>query len=203
MRLMTKSIFISIAFLILGCGKITSSQPDLGSFSGREYRNDMLGFSLDVPVTWTIADENERKLAQEIALEQLYGNPELHPVLFFLYRNPQDTRHTTIYAYAANLKSLNGISTAEDYLHRLADMMGSDNPRITSGEVYTGEVGGKTFKAMGISASFASETVKPVSQYLYATLLDEHALGFSITYSTANELAAARNVIQRLHFFND
>lgn len=200
---------IYLLFVFVGCSQgvlnTSASDVDRGAFDGRQYQNDRLGFSLTVPESWEIEDYDilgwdhfDLAVSEFMATyEKEHGIREsdehAYFGLFSLIKPTTSYHPIIVLGYLVDLEILNGISTAEEYLHHLSERH-PGSPRITISNVSSGNLGNREFSAISINISGVFRRME------YATKIDSYLLLLSITSDSSDGLAEGRQLLNSVRF---
>jgi hypothetical protein len=161
-----------------------------GGISDRTFRSERLGFSISIPKDWNVMDEEMERSRGGF----FRGNER---ELLFIVTYPSETGPpVSVYGYVSQLNT-SGIGDARGYLRHVREGMvsslGAGNVRF--GEVVVGEIGGLTFLAMPINVLTEGTAL---SQYVYASVVADSVLAFSVTYRTPEQLSRAFSLLNSL-----
>ena len=195
---MRKFVCLGLGILLCACSGSSEGGP-------QEYRNQFFDFSLTVPEPWGLVDEFimegldffMRSYEEELRIRE--PNTEVYSTLFALRYPIQRARQSpvTIYCHKADLRLLMGISSAEEYLqharNRRLQLQDSD---VQVGEIRKGTLGDHDFHALSVIKR-AIDT----REIIFATVIDNHVLIFSIVnYRNNQEREAARQILDSIRF---
>ena len=206
---MRKITSIFIMALLAGCSKgaTSATEFDRGGFNDREYRNDSIGFSLQVPESWHIENIGLNEFAEfDAALDEFMAGYEEEQrigggdsmVYFGLFSSILPTTETfpaSLTAYLVDLSGLRGVDGATGYLRHFEGRF-PQSIGIQVGDIVSGELGGRQFAAISTNAS-------GVRRMEYATRVGNYALVFSIVYETDDQLSEVRRVLNEIRFERD
>jgi hypothetical protein len=207
-----------IVFLALtaGCDQSnkassTRSGPvDGGTFSAGSFTSDYFDFSLTFPQHWQSVDRQAIRQAQEQFLTMLTSHDsqlqqEMRAGLertHYLLAVAQPTPGP--HGFAANLSCTaeevrsQGIRTPQAYLDRMkGELQRLNMPLTFAGESRTGKVGNREFLAQGMQMQMPGLRLQ---QFVYITLIDDHALCFTLSYTNSTEFAELQRAFQSLNF---
>ena len=178
-----------------------------GSFDGQVYTNKVLGFSLTVPEGWQFQDpETQTQFAAratersaEMAQNSAGAKASLNrtKLLFILVRPTMTATNPTIVGMLEDVALAFNVRTPEQYLMAARNAI-ANNPTLLFDSYTTSEkVNGIDFSWMGAHPKNPSVNV---AQRYYATLQNHQAIGFVMTFHSADELEWCLQVLQGIKF---
>lgn len=187
--------------------RITSDPNfDAGEIIGKTYANNNFNFSVTLPDDWEIADEDfaqrlkkegfdlsveTPKAASATAQSNLNAAVNRVRVLLTAYKaSPETNQNAILRVSIEDLSSVPQVKDAVDYF----DLMRATyrNIKLPAGfkysETQAERLGAMQFGFLDISAGKGKKR-------MYATVQGGHALMFTLTYNTDEDLAALKNVL--------
>ena len=195
-----------------GCGKKASQQIGHGRFDGPVYHNDYLAFEITIPAEWSIQDrETARKMMRTGEKMMAGGDADVQAALeagesrtvnlFTAFKYPYGSpveHNPSINCVAEGVSHLPGIRTGGDYLFHAKRLLQAGQVRFAfPREVYTETVGGVEFHVLAAELLLPTKTVK---QEYFATVRKGYTLLLILAYSTDEEKAALRSILDTVKF---
>lgn len=207
-----------IALLILLPSVLATGQDqelvDLGSITDSVYQNRYFGFSLELPEGWFVQNREGLERIQETGKDLLSGDDKSLKSFFEageknsfnllgIHQYPPGAPvdfNPTLLCVAEKTRQFPGITKPSDYLFHAKRtlQMGAVAAKFPK-EIYSMEVGGKSFDTLDIELQFGPVTVK---EKMLATLIKDYALAFIIVYDTDDHYNRLLDILDTARFFS-
>lgn len=200
--------------LVISFGfKAKSGEDMLGEIKNDRYTNKYFGFSLSVPPSWSIQDNeaNEKimkKGRENIAngdedLEEAMEASQLDVLnLLTMFEQPVgtnvDSYNPSFACVAEKISNAPQIKTGKDYLSSTKKLLQNSNmPYEFSKEIYSKKISNKGIDVMEASVKYDDLVIK---QKFYATIIKGYAIGFVISYTSEEEHAKLDKIVNSFKF---
>jgi hypothetical protein len=203
---------ITLAGLLIGCGKKAGDEIDFGTFSNSAYTNGYFGFAVTIPVDWSIQDQEAQQRIMKLGEKMMAGDDknlkavlkasELQIVnLFAAYKYPQGTPVTNnpaVIALAERVSQLPGIKRGKDYLFHARQMLESGQMQVSfPREIYTKQLGEIDFDVMDLELYVRGITVK---EKYYVAIIKGYALCVILAYTGEKEELSQQEFLDSITF---
>jgi hypothetical protein len=185
---------------------------DLGSITDSVYENRYFGFSLRLPEGWFVQNRAGLERIQETGKDLLSGDDKSLKSLFEagekssfnllgIHQHPPGAPvdfNPTLLCVAEKTEQFPGIAKGADYLFHAKRTLqiGAVDAKFPK-DVYSMEIGGKSFDTLDIELRFGPATVK---EKMLATLIKDYALAFIIVYDTNDHYNTLLDILNTVRF---
>lgn len=203
---------IGVALVVIGCGKSSSDKMDFGTLTDATYRNQYLGFSIELPKDWNVQDQKTQQRLMKRGIKAMAGDDdnlkavieasELKTVnLFAVFQHPIGSPvefNPSVMSVAESVAEWPGIKRGKDYLFQARKMLEAGQMQIEfPRECYSVQLGGVEFDVMEIEMTVLGKIVK---QKYYSMIRKGYALGFIISFTNEEEEALLQKILTTLSF---
>ncbi len=201
-------LLIVSLILSMGCAK-KEEKITFGEMKDNTYTNKYFNLEFKVTEGWNIATKEEldefTTSSNENAAE---GDNALDPEKLRVLALAMAAKYPMTYSeglnpninlLSENLKLVTDVTikNAEDYLTATKTAMEQAGMPYTFGEITTEKLGNKEFKAFDLSMELEGFTLK---QKQYVTLIKDHALIFTLTYTNDEEYKELSDILNTVKF---
>lgn len=195
-----------------GCSKRPSEQMGGGRFEGPRYYHDYLGLTITFPSDWSIQDPQTTRQMARTGEQMIAGDNENMQAalqagesrtvnLFAVFKHPRGSPvlcNSNICGVAENISHAPGIRTGGDYLFHVRRLLEAGQMKFSfPREVYAETVAGVEFHVMTTELDVPPMKVK---QEYFATVRAEYVLLLILSFSSDEERAELRNILDTLTF---
>lgn len=197
-----------VVVLLSGCDLNEKPKKlDMGTYTTGDtyttYENTYFGFTLDIPVSWTLLNEEERQAILDntsgeidgVMTEEQYDYSKERTLYYvYGYKYPVEEAELTNAAFMCSSEQISKMSSAVndiknggDYLEAIKELMSKAGLGYQIGEITTTQLGGREFYVFEATVDYGMGYV--LTQRTYAALLDKDrfALAFMVMYFTEEE----------------
>ena len=211
-RLIYKAQIIALAVLLAGCGKKASDEIDFGTFNNSVYHNNYFGMTVAIPSDWSMQDQAAQQRLMKLGNKLMSGDDknlkavmkasELQMVnLFAVFKYLQGspvTFNPSILSIAENVRQWPGMKSGKDYHFQARKLLESSQVEMSfPKDIYTQQLGGIDFDVMETEMHVRGLVVK---QKYYATIMKGYALTLVVSFTTDEELASLKKVLDAMTF---
>jgi hypothetical protein len=211
-KLLCTAQIITLAVLLIGCGKKASDEIDFGAFNKDVYKNNYFGLAITIPPDWSIQDQEAQRRLMKVGGKLMSGDDknlqavlkasELQTVnLFAVFKYPQGspvTSNPSILALAENVSQFPGIKRGKDYHFHSRQALEASRLEVSfPKDIYTQQLGGVDFDVMETEMSIRGMVIK---QKYYAAIMKGYALCFIVSFNTDDEQAALQKILDTMTF---
>lgn len=208
--------FLCLGALLAGCDKLPaigalSGPVDAGSLTESSYQSDFFDFTISFPSQWhALSGEDIREINETAMQVMAEDDPAFHRemqasadrtyYLAALFRDPIEAARGFNPNIVLTAEDIGGerVRTGEDYMRMARQKLQNIGEALKLGdEIRTGSFGGKEFHALSGSMTIGGMRI---NQFYYATIINDHALVFTLSYSDSTQFAAMQNVLHSITF---
>lgn len=198
--------------LLPGCGKKAADQMDFGVVENSVYRNDYLGFRMQLPAKWSVQDqEAQRRMAatggkmvagDDNNLKALIKASELQTVqMLAAFKHPMGAPvrfNPSISCVAERIAHMPGIERGRDYHFHTRRVLEASQLKISfPREVSTARFGGKDFDVMHAEIAIHGMAVR---QKYYASIMKGYALVCVTSFTAQDDESVLDGVLGTITF---
>ncbi len=210
MKYVLLSVVMSCLIFNFGCSNNSEKAIDFGKFEESIYSNDFFNLNVSIPESWFVMDDESRIAMMQRSQKLVAGdNKNLNALinaadlqnlnLMTASENPPGTpvsSNPSFIIIAESIKHAPGIKRGSDYHFHTKKLMESSQVSVSfPEEIYETTIGNKTFDTMVIEIEMGG--VKNF-QKQYATIVNEYALLFAITYQDDAGLSKLEQILQTI-----
>lgn len=208
-KILVLAIFIISGLSVFGCDKETDEKiVDFGTFESGKYANDYFGFSITLPDSWYVADDETRLAMMQRGASIVAGDDKNMKsivdaadieslTLLIAGQLPPGSpapENPSLMVLAEKVDHLPGIKTGDDYhfnARKTIEMSALDV--VFPSEVYEATIDNVLFYVMEMNITVGGIEIK---QKQYATILDKYALVIGLIYQSENGLQQLEDILQ-------
>jgi len=188
-----------------------SDNITVGSFDGKIYKNDFLGFSVSLPQGWFALDEKKRMEMMSTGLDLIAGDDKNYRtivevsklktvIMFSFYKQTvgfTDKYDHNIGGFAESLGlRASSIKRGSDYLFHVKEALKQGKLKYAFHEKYqTKKIGSKTFDILSMAIKVGNMTLR---QKLYCTIVKGYSIVITISYENQEQLKELESIIDSI-----
>lgn len=209
--ILTLVMVVAILFSVTGC-KLPAEEIDLGTMEGTTYSNEYFKMTLEVPESWSVLNEDEKKELMDKGMELVAGddkdfekqlkNSEYRSVyLISAYKHPLNTQvdfNPNIMSIAEKISFYQGVKDGKEYLEESKKLLEkTEVPYKFEKDIYSEKVGDKDFYVM---ETFIEVGDMKITQEYYSRIDKGYALNFILSYSSEDDKKAVEDILATVKF---
>lgn len=210
--ILTLVMVMAILFSVVGCSKLPAEEIDLGTMEGMIYSNEYFNMTLEVPESWSVLNEDEKKELMDKGMELVTGddkdfekqikNSEYRSVyLISAYKHPLNTQvdfNPNFMSLAEKISFYQGVKDGKKYLEESKKMLEKTQvPYKFEKDIYIEKVGNKDFYVM---ETYIEVGEMKVTQEYYSRIEKGYALNFILSYSNEEDKKAVKDTLSTVKF---
>jgi hypothetical protein len=206
------SIFTFCVLLLAGCGKKASDEIDYGAVKNSVYHNEYFGLNLALPSEWSVQDQEMRQRVAATGVKMVAGDDKnfraalkaseqqtVHLLMAFQHPVGSPVAYNpSIMCMAERVRDMPGIVRGKDYHFHVKKLMESGQMKFQfPKDISTEKLDGIDFDVMHVSTTVGPLTVQ---QKYYATIMRGYALGFIVSFTTAEQESVLQRILEGVSF---
>jgi len=205
-------LVVAALLSVVGCSNLSKKSLDLGTMEGTKYSNEYFNMTLELPESWTVLSEDEKKELMNEGREVVAGenkdfeealrNNEFRSVyLISTYKHPLNTEvdfNTNFMSLAEKLSFFQNVKDGKGYLEESKKLLEKTQvPYIFEKDISTEKVGNKDFYVM---ETYIEAGEMRVTQKYYSIIEKGYALSFILSYSNDEDKKAVQDILNTVKF---
>lgn len=211
--MLQKVSLVLIVLVLIGCNSQEKNLPDdfdFGSIQENVYQNNFFDMEITFDPDWIIQSKQQMNSIQERGVNTISGDSKTLKAdikasmvntayLFSLFKYEFGSTveyNPSFMVVAENTKNFPGIKRGKDYLLNVKKTLKQTELNYTfDKEVYTIEIGGKSFDVMQADLNFFNKTI--IQEY-FSTVTKGVCLSFILTYSNKDQKSELYTIVNQI-----